>query len=115
MINYLNLKLKDDFQPAVLLNYGFVAKYDEDTGLIKEYVKKIHIAGEKPDEKHFTFKLNTLETQGGLFRRKFSYDAWMTGFSWSNVCEKEALQLLYDLITDGIVEPADICKLKERR
>lgn len=108
MAEYLNLKLKDGIEPSVLLKYGFAPKYDEDTGEIKEYTKKIHIDGKKPDEKYFTFVLYTKHILGGIFRRSFYYKAWMTGFSWSNVCEKEALQLLYDLIIDGIVEPADV-------
>jgi hypothetical protein len=31
----------------------------------------------------------------------------MTGWSWSSICEKEAMQLLYDLIIDGVVELAE--------
>ena len=103
----LNLKLKDGVESSVLLNYGFVPKYDEDTGEIKEYIKKIHIDGRMPDEKHFTFVLYTNHINGGFFRKSFYYKAWMSGFSWSNICEKEALQLLYDLIIDGIVEPTE--------
>lgn len=107
MAERLNLKLKDGVEPSVLLKYGFVPKYDEDTGEVKEYIKKIHIEGKKPDERHFTFVLYTKHLLGGIFRRIFYYRAWMSGFSWSNVCEKEAIQLLYDLINDGIVEPDD--------
>lgn len=103
MTTKLNLKLKDGVEPSVLVKYGFVPKYDEDTGEIKEYKKKIHIEGKPPDEKHFTFVLYTKHIHH-LFRRDFYYEAWMSGFSWCNVCEKEALQLLYDLIIDGIVE-----------
>lgn len=103
MTKRLNLKLKDGVEPSVLLKYGFVPKYDEDTGEIKEYIKEIHMEGEQ----HFTFVLYTKHILGGIFRRSFYYEAWMSGFSWSNVCEKEALQLLYDLIINGIVEPAE--------
>ena len=39
MTRQLNLKIKDGIEPAVLLNYGFAPKYDEDTGEIKEYIK----------------------------------------------------------------------------
>lgn len=106
MSQRLNLKLKNGVAPSSLLKYGFVPKYDEDTGEIKEYIKKIHIDGKKPDEKHFTFILYTKHITR-LFRRDFYYESWMSGFYWSDVCEKEALQLLYDLIIDGIVEPAD--------
>ena len=107
MANELNLKLKDKVEPSVLLKYGFTPKYDEDTGKVKEYRKKIHIEGKHPDEKHFTFVLKTRCTTKGIFRRKICYEAWMTGWSWSSICEKEAMQLLYDLITDGIVELAE--------
>lgn len=107
MSEYLNLKLKDEVEPSVLLKYGFVPKYDEDTGEIKEYKKKIHIEGKKPDEKYFTFALYTKHIMGGIFRRSFYYEAWMSAFSWSHICEKEALQLLYDLIRDGVVEPGE--------
>ena len=104
----LNLKLKDGVEPSALLKDGFSPKYDEDTGEIKEYIKKIHIDGKKPDEKHFTFILYTEQhTAGIIFRRQLYFIAWMSGFSWSNLCEKEALQLLYDLIIDGIVEPTE--------
>ncbi len=103
----LNIKLKDGLEPSVLLKYGFIPKYDEDTGKVKEYRKKIHIDGERNNEKHFTFVLNTRCINKGAFRRKLHYEAWMTMCSWSNVCEKEAMQLLYDLIIDGIVEPAE--------
>ena len=107
MSERLNIKLKDDVDASVLLKYGFVPKYDEDTGEIKEYRKKIYIEGKRLDEKYFTFVLYTNHIMGGLFRRSFYYEAWMSGFSWSNVCEKEALQLLYNLIVDGIVEIAE--------
>ena len=107
MAEKLNLKLKDGIAPSVLLEYGFAPKFDEDTGKIKEYRKTIHIGGKKPDEKYFTFVLYTEHILGGIFRRRFYYKAWMTGFNWDNICEKEALQLLYDLIIDGIVEPAE--------
>ena len=115
MAEYLTLKLKDGVEPSALVKYGFVTKYDEDTGEIKEYKKKIHIEGKKPDEKHFTFALYTKHIMGGIFRRSFYYEAWMSGFSWSNVCEKEALQLLYDLFIDGIVEPAEIPRTPKER
>ena len=107
MSERLNIKLKDGVEPSALVKYGFVPKYDEDTGEIKEYKKKIHIKGKEPDEKHFTFVLYTKHIMGGIFRRSFYYEAWMSGFSWSNVCEKEALRLLFDLITDGIIEIAE--------
>ena len=115
MTKYLNLKLKDGVEPSALIEYGFMPKYDEDTGEIKEYKKKIHIEGKKPDESYFTFVLYTKHIMGGIFRRIFYYEAWMSGFSWDNVCEKEALQVLYDLFVDGIVEPAELpCEPKKR-
>ena len=103
----LNIKLKDGVEPSVLLNYGFVPKYDEDTGEIKEYIKKIYIGGKAPHEHHFTFVLYTKHTLGGLLKRIFYYEAWMTGFQWDCLCHQEAMQLVYDLIKDGIVEPAE--------
>ena len=45
MSERLNIKLKGDVDASVLLKYGFVPKYDEDTGEIKEYRKKIYIEG----------------------------------------------------------------------
>ena len=107
-MNNLNLKLKDGVEPSVLVDYGFKPKYDVDTGEIKEYRKKIHIGGTNNDESHFTFILCTEYKKRGIFRRRFEYEAWMTMFSWGNMCQKEALQLLYDLIIDGIVEPAEV-------
>ena len=103
----LNIKLKDGLEPSVLLKYGFIPKYDEDTGKVKEYRKKIHIDGDERNEKYFTFVLNTRCINKGIFRRRFYCDAWMTMFSWSNICEKETMKLLYDLIVDGIVELAE--------
>ena len=103
----LNLKLKDGVEPSVLVKYGFVPKYDEDTGEIKEYIKKIHIGGERSDESHFTFVFYTKHIMGGIFRRRFYYKAWMSCFEWGHFCSNEALQLFYDLIIDGIVEPAN--------
>ena len=110
----LNLKLKDGVKPSVLLEYGFSPKYDEDTGEIIKYIKKIHIEGKYPEEKHFTFELYTNHIKGGIFRRTFYYDAWMSGFHWDGLCKKEALQLFYDLIIDGIVEPADEVKRNDK-
>lgn len=107
MDSRLNLKLKDGYEPSVLLKYGFAPKFDEDTGEIKAYVKKIHIDGKYPEEQYFSFILHTNHILGGIFRKKFYYDAWMTGFHWDHLCKKEALQLVYDLIVDGIVEPAE--------
>ena len=107
MSERLNLKLKDGVDPSVLLKYGFVPKYDEDTGEIKKYIKKIHISGKHPDEHYFSFVLYTKHILGGIFRKNLYYKAWMTGFQWNCLCEKEALQLFYDLIIDGIVEPVD--------
>lgn len=109
MSRSLNLKLKDGVDPSVLVKYGFAPKYDEDTGAIKEYKKKIHIEGEGLDETYFTFVLYAGYKASGFFRRSFCYEAWMSGFCWSNLCEKEALQLVYDLIIDGIVEPTEPC------
>ena len=107
MTEYLNLKLKDGVEPSALVKYGFVPKYDEDTGEIKEYIKKLQF-----EDKHFTFVLYTKHISGGIFRRSFYYRAWMTGFQWSSLCTREALQLLYDLIIDGIVEPADAVEMR---
>lgn len=108
----LNLKLKDGVEPSVLVKYGFVPKYDEDTGQVKEYVKKFSIEAEiwqRPaKENHFIFVLYTEQKKRGIFRRSFEYEAWMTGFQWDSLCKKEVLQLLYDLIIDGIVEPAEM-------
>lgn len=88
----------------MLIKYGFVPKYDEDTGEINAYKKKIHIDGEGSDESYFTF---VLRTKTGIFQKLFDYEAWMSMFEWTSVCKKEAMQLLYDLIIDGIVEPSN--------
>lgn len=103
----LNLKLKDGVEPSVLLKYGFLPKYDEDTGKIKSYRKKIHIVGAYPEEQHFSFILYTKHIIK-MWRRRFEYEAWMTGFTWNGLCHKEVLQTLYDLIIDGIVVPAEM-------
>ena len=107
MSEWLNLRLKDGIEPSVLLKYGFVPKYDENTGEIYKYIHKIHIEGKHPDEKHFTFVYLVTDIKKGLFRRRFMYEAWMSAFRWNGLCKKEALQVFYDLIKDGIVEPAE--------
>lgn len=106
----LNLKLKDGVEPSILLKYGFVPKYDECTGVIKKYVKRIPIDPNYHNNRHFSFVLYTEHTRRGIFRKRFFYEAWMSGFNWGSLCDKEALQLLYDLIKDGIVEPAEELK-----
>lgn len=109
MSELFNLKLKDGVEPSALVKYGFAPKYDEETGQIKKYVKEILISVGKSNiqEKHyFTFELYT--DTSSFWRRIFHYTAWMTGFQWASLCKKEAVQLLYDLIIDGIVEPAEM-------
>lgn len=105
MSEYLNLKLKDGLEPSILLKYGFIPKYDEDTGEIKKYLKEIYMGGKGMDKHHFTFVLHTQHILGGIFRKKLYYDAWMTGFTWSHLCDSRALNLVYNLIKDGVVEP----------
>ena len=110
-IEQSNQDLQDKNEEEKLLKeYSYKEKV-----LKKEYKKKIHIEGKKPDEKYFTFVLYTKHIMGGIFRRSFYYEAWMSGFSWSNVCEKEALQLLYDLFIDGIVEPTEFPRTPKER
>lgn len=97
----LNLQLKDGIQPEKLLEFGFIPKYDEDTGEIKEYYRKFKIDEDR--NRHFTFILHR-DFRNGLFKR-VSYSAWMSGFNWSSVATTECMQLLYDLFMNGIVEP----------
>ena len=104
MPEYLNLKLKDGLEPSVLLKYGFIPKYDENTGEIKQYSKEIYMGGKGRNKHHFTFVLYTKHILKA-FRRKFYYEAWMTGFMWDHLCDSRALNLVYDLIKDGVVEP----------
>lgn len=102
----MNLKLKDGVEPSVLVKYGFAPKYDEETGQIKKYVKEFLISVEKNNRQerhHFTFEMYTDDSR--FFRRIFHYKAWMSVFQWEHFCHKETMQLLYDLIIDGIVEP----------
>ena len=99
----LNLKLKDGVEPNVLENFGFIPKYDENTGKIKLYQRKFVI--DDGSEKYFKFILYT-ENKHRLFRR-FEYMAWMSGFNWSSTIDNNCMKMLYDLIINGIVEPAD--------
>ncbi|MBR3592171.1 MAG: hypothetical protein IKL46_04900 [Clostridia bacterium] len=98
---YLNLQLKDGIEPKELLKFGFVPKYDTDTGEIKEYYRKFWI--NEQEKRHFTFVLHR-DWHSKLFKR-FEYEAWMTGFNWSEVATPECMQMLYELIINGIVEP----------
>lgn len=107
MAKQLNFKLKDGVEPSVLLKYGFAPKYDENTGEVKEYINKIHIEGCGSHEKYFTFVFYTEYSKGGLFRKRFYYQAWMSGFNWNDLCTEEAAEVLYRLIIDGIIEPAE--------
>lgn len=103
----MNLKLKDDLDPSILEKYGFLPKYDEDTGKVIKYIRKIHISGKHPEEKHFTFIFDTRHIKESWFKRKIAFDAWMSGFDWGHFCEPEALELFFDLIKDGVIEPAE--------
>ena len=105
MSRHLNLQLKDGVGPKELLKYGFLPKYDEDTGEIKEYYRKFVI--DNFGERHFTFSL--YPKSGGWFKwlKRFEYTAWMSGFNWGDVTTDECMKLLYDLIINGIVEPAE--------
>lgn len=100
----LNIKLKDNIDPSILLEYGFKPKYDEDTGEVKKYIKTFHISGEGRDVTYFSFELYTKHVLGGLFHKGFYFDAWMSGFSWRDLCNKEVLEMLFDFITKGIIE-----------
>lgn len=102
---YLNLKLKDGVEPKELEKFGFVPKYDVNTGKIKEYQKEFIINPSRGDKKYFKFILYT-ETKYRWFRR-FEYEAWMSGFDWSDVTDDKCMKMLYDLILNGIVEPVD--------
>lgn len=104
---YLNLKLKDNIEPEILLKYGFNPKYDVDTGKVIEFHRTIEInrGHNEMERRHFTFKLVACEKKY-LFKR-FFYDAWMTGFQWGDVTKKECLELLFQFIKDDIVEIAD--------
>lgn len=100
---YLNLKLKDGIEPKELEKYGFVPKYDIDTGKVKEYQRKFAIDNNK--DKYFKFILHT-ETKLHWFKR-FEYESCMTGFNWSDAVNNDCMKMLYDLIINGIVEALD--------
>lgn len=102
---YLNLKLKDEVEPKELEKFGFVPKYDENTGKVKEYQRKFIIDPKRGNEKYFKFILHT-EVKHRWFKR-FEYEAWMSGFDWSDVADNNCMKMLYDLIINGIAEPVD--------
>ena len=97
----LNLKLKDNVDENILLEYGFKPKYDVDTGEIIEYRNQIDIDN---SNHYFTFVLTSV-TEKHWFKI-FRYDAWMTGFEWGHITNRECLELLFKLIKDDIVEIA---------
>lgn len=101
----LNLKLKDGVEPKELEKFGFVPKYDVNTGEIKKYQRKFVIDSKAADEKYFTFIVHT-EVRSRWFRR-FERKSWMSGFNWSDIADEQCMQMLYDLIINGIVEPVD--------
>lgn len=100
----LNLKLKDGVEPKELEKFGFVPKYDVDTGKVKEYQRKF-VIGSNNSDKYFKFFLYT--EVGYHWFRRFEYEAWMSGFDWSDIADCNCMKMLYDLIINGIVEPAD--------
>ena len=102
---FLNLKLKDEIDPKELEKFEFVPKYDVDTGKVKEYQRRFVIDPKRGDEKYFKFILHT-EAKYRWFRR-FEYEAWMSGFNWSDVADEKCMKVLYDLIINGIVETVD--------
>ena len=102
---FLNLRLKDGVEPKELDRFGFVPKYDVNTGKVKEYQRKFIIDSKGANEKYFKFIVDT-EVTHSWFRR-FKREAWMTGFSWSDVADEKCMKMLYDLIINGIVEPVD--------
>ena len=102
---FLNLKLKDGVEPKELEKFGFVPKYDVNTGEIKEYQREFVIDSRGADKKYFKFIVHT-EVRHSWFRR-FKYEAWMSGFDWSDVADDKCMKMLYDLIINGIVEPVD--------
>lgn len=104
MANLLNIKLKNGIEPSILLRYGFAPKYDENTGQIKEYTKKILVSADN-EEQYFTFELH--QNASGVLSRIFHYKAWMSVFNWGNVCSSEIMNLLFDLIIDGVIEPVE--------
>lgn len=95
-----NLKLKENINPEILLNYGFKPKYDVDTGKIIEYYRELKIDSGK--DRHFTFRVVACERN--YWFKHFFYDVWMSGFDWENVTTKECLELLFQFIKDDIVE-----------
>lgn len=107
---FLNLRLKNEVEPKELEKYGFIPKYDVDTGKIKEYQREFVI--DSKHRKYFKFILHT-EFQYHWFRR-FQYEGWMSGFDWQDVIDDKCMKMLYDLIHDGIVEPVDEAVYAER-
>ena len=102
---FLNLKLKDGVEPKELEKFGFIPKYDVNTGKVKEYQKEFVIDPNRNDKKYFKFIVYTEEKL--YWFRRIEYKAWMSGFDWSDVADEKCMKMLYDLIINGIVEPVD--------
>jgi hypothetical protein len=101
-VKKFNLKLKENVNAEILLNYGFKPRYDVDTGEIVEYYRKFEIDNERST--YFTFHVFTCKKR--CWFKYLSFDAWMSGFDWSRLTTKECLELLFNLIRDDIVEMA---------
>lgn len=99
----LNLQLKDGIEPKELLKYGFIPKFDTDTGEITEYYLRFWV--DNREKRHFTFFLHKDVRRKWL--RRLSYEGWMTGCNWNEVATPECMKILYQLFVDGIVEPAE--------
>jgi hypothetical protein len=95
-----NLKLKENVNADILLNYGFKPKYDVDTGKVIEYYRTLKVDDSK--YRHFTFEVVACEKH--FWFKHFFYDAWMSMFNWGDVTTKECLELLFSFIKDDIVE-----------
>lgn len=92
------LKIKNNVDLKELEKFGFKAKYDEDTGDIKRYIKQETNYGFDYNKDYTVISVEKVEKQQGR------YD---TIYFWQIHLEEKtykSMDLLYDLIQAGLVE-----------
>ena len=90
------LKIKDNVDLKELEKFGFVPKYDENTGEVKEYYKYVY-GEDKLNERKFRFEIFP-------YGRFIKHYAWLNCATWHDIANDEVQDTLYDLIKADLVE-----------
>ena len=88
------LKIKDDVDLRELENFGFKAKYDEDTGKIKAYEK----TNKETEYEGLIVNIERIKSRIRIFKQR--KEGWLI----NKYNEYFDIDTLYDLIQAGLVE-----------